>query len=372
MKKIVSLGLALLCIQAAWSQLKIDLVMSATPPAQLSEWGNRREVLLLLVSGQPGFNADFKIKTEIRLMDGTLVGNSDLNTVPVLHIASSSLVLTANDVMPLEKMIFAGKFQSTLSRTGKLPADNYSVCVQLVRPADYGPFSEVKCKNFYLASVQLPILMKPAGNEVLDARVAQTSITFRWTSVVPKPSAPVTYRLQVYEILAGQQPLQALRRNQPLLEQDITGATQYIWQPHMVFTSGDDAAAAIVTSESGINSGKDTKIVTSESGINSGKDNKIVTSESGINSGKDTKIVTSESGINSGKDAAAKQAGNTANTRSFIWTLQTLDNRGLPISQTDGNGESRSEPVIFLVRDNAKAMQQPPPSKVIYLNNQKH
>lgn len=340
MKKIFFAILILFTAQAAWCQLKIDLVLSATPPAQLTEWGNRRDVLMLIVTSQPGFRADFKIKTEIRTLDGTVIANSDLALMPVVNISSASLVLTANDVLPIDKMIFTGKYKSSLQRTGKLPSDNYNLCVQLVRPTDYAPFSEVKCKNFFLASVQLPILMKPASEETLDMHAAQTAITFRWTSVVPKPTTLVTYRLQVYEILPGQRPLQALRRNQPLLETEVVAATQYIWQPHMSFAGNED-------------NGSSAKIVTSESGINSGKDNKIVTSESGINSGKDNKIVTSESGINSGKDAS-KLAGANNEGRHFIWTVQTLDSQGLPISQTDGNGESRSEPVIFHIRDNRR------------------
>jgi hypothetical protein len=34
---------------------------------------------------------------------------------------------------------------------------------------------------------------------------------------------------------------------------------------------------------------------------------------------------------------------------AFIWTIQTLDKAGLPIVRTDGNGEARSEPIIFFV-----------------------
>ena len=33
----------------------------------------------------------------------------------------------------------------------------------------------------------------------------------------------------------------------------------------------------------------------------------------------------------------------------FIWTIQTLDDNKQPVLQTDGNGESRSEPFIFSI-----------------------
>lgn len=299
MKKIFLFTLALYTVISASAQLKIDLVVGGTPPAQLSEWGNRREVLMLIVTSQPGLPGTFKIKTQIQTSDGTVIGSTDLARANTYTVTSGASVYTSVEVLPLEFMVFTGKYQSSLQRSGKLPSDNYNICVQLVRPVDYSPASEIKCKPFYLASLQLPILMKPASDEVLSATAAQTAITFRWTPLVPRPTLPVTYRLQVYEILPGQKPLQALRRNQPLLEKDIVGTTQYIWQPRMVFTAN---------------------------------------------------------------------SGDTAGSRSFIWTVQTLDSKGLPVSQTDGNGESRSEPVIFQIAD-TKKLKAPPPSKT---NNTKN
>jgi len=34
----------------------------------------------------------------------------------------------------------------------------------------------------------------------------------------------------------------------------------------------------------------------------------------------------------------------------FIWTIQTLDASGAPLVQTEGNGESRSEPFVFTIK----------------------
>ena len=54
MRKLFFLALTFFMTVAVTAQLKIELFMSATPPATLSEWGNRREVLMLMISGQPG------------------------------------------------------------------------------------------------------------------------------------------------------------------------------------------------------------------------------------------------------------------------------------------------------------------------------
>lgn len=287
MKKLLSLFIAAFVFITAAAQINSNLIMLAQPPAQLSEWNNRREVLTLVLNTPGAVGAQFKIKTEIKTTDGTVIASADLaKTTVFTGNTSGTVILFANDVVPLEYMLFTGKYKTSLQRTGKLPADNYILCVQPVNPVDYVPVGEVKCKNFYLATTQLPILMKPYNEEVLEAKKAQTAIIFRWTPVVPRQQSPVTYRLQVFEVLPTQSPVQALRSNQPLLDKEILAATQYIWQPQLSFNteSSDDTNKAM----------------------------------------------------------------------RFIWTIQSLDKDKRPVTQTDGNGEGRSEPILFYVDSKKK------------------
>lgn len=287
MKKSFSLIISAFIFSAAAAQINSNLILQAQPPAQLSEWGNRREVLTLILSAPGAVGAQFKLKTEIKTTDGTVIASADLaRTTTFTSNSTGTTILFAADAVPLEYMMFTGKYKTTLQRTGKLPADNYILCIRPVRPTDYAPLGEEQCKNFYLASTQLPILMKPYNEEVLDAKKAQTAVTFRWTPVVPHQATPVTYRIQVFEVLPTQSPVQALRSNQPLLDKEVLAATQYIWQPQLAFAPADSNAIR--------------------------------------------KYPT------------------------FIWTIQSLDKSGNPVTQTDGNGEGRSEPIIFFVAPTKK------------------
>ena len=281
MKKILFAAIVLFICSTGTAQLTSNLIVNAQPPAQLSEWGNRREVLVLIVSAPGAVAGPFKIKTEIKLLNGTVIGSADLAKTPVFTPGSTgTTILTANDVMPLEFMMFTGKYKISLQRTGKLPADNYTICVTPVTPADYRPLGAEQCKNFYLATTQLPILMKPYNEEILDGKKAQTAIIFRWTPVIPRQTSPVTYRIQVFEVLPTQSPVQALRSNQPVLDKEILAATQFTWQPQMSFLPYDNETVKLPT---------------------------------------------------------------------FIWTIQSLDKDHNPVTRTDGNGEGRSEPIIFFV-----------------------
>lgn len=297
MKKFATTIIAVLVSYVAFSQIRPTFFLNPTPPPNINEWGVRKEVLQLIVPPGPGLALQFKIKTEIKSSDGSMVATTDLARAQTYSLQSTVLILTAVDVIPLEFMIFSGKYKTSLDRTGKLPSDNYTMCVTLVRPQDYTPVSQPVCQPFYMAAIQLPVLMKPYNEEILDGQQAQTAITFRWTPVVPR-LASVTYRLQVFEILDYQTPVQALRANQPLLDQELTNITQYIWRPQLNFTKGGD--------------------------ITDGQKN----------------INTSEAGLGSGKGGKAMMR--------FVWTIQTLD-QGNPIIRTDGSGEARSEPLMFYV-----------------------
>lgn len=325
MKKLSTLILTIIIAATAAAQVKMDMVLSPAPPANLTEWGARREVLTVIVSPGPGLALQFKIKAEITASDGTVAGTNDLTRSQIFTLQSTPLILTAMDVMPVENMIFTGKYKSSLDRTGKLPSDNYTLCLTPVRPVDLTPMSAPICKPFFLATTQLPTLMKPYNEEILDGKKAQTAIIFRWTPVTPRLTDPVTYRIQVFEILEHQTPMQALRANQPLLDQQVVGVTQYIWRPQLSFMAyftenenqgsmpGDHHPHQKIVNTGGDSSGSQKNINTSEAGLGSGKDNK------------------------------------TRYMPRFIWTIQSLDIHGDPVTRTDGNGEARSEPVMFFV-----------------------
>lgn len=214
-----------------FAQINTNLVVSTTPPSTLSAWASQRQTIVYLVSGATAFAVEYKIKTEIQLSDGTVIGKTDLTRAKTFVFSQGNTVYNAIDVMPMENMIFLGSYRNSLNKTGKLPSDNYQICVQLVRAADFSPISNLNCKSFHIVALQLPILTKPYNEQVLNEIESQTAITFRWTPLVPTPKFVATYKILVFEVLEDQTPMQALRSNMPILSQEVKGTTQYIWQP---------------------------------------------------------------------------------------------------------------------------------------------
>ena len=129
--------------------------------------------------------------------------------------------------------IFNPSFQNQLNKTGKLKAGTYRLIVSFFNAAGTAQVSNEQTKIFTIVAAQLPVLIAPANEVILKEEAAQTAIVFRWTPNLPRPQEPVTYTILVFEILDGQTPMQALRSNQPILNNEVKGVTQYIWRPQL-------------------------------------------------------------------------------------------------------------------------------------------
>ena len=306
MKNKILIAFFLLFTVMVHAQPVINLVVNPRPQATLSKWSITQGTITLIVNNQggaQGITKRVKIKAILKASDGSEVSTTNMNLAQVVILPDGNSVYNAAVVYPLEIQQFTDKYQRSLNKTGKLPADNYQLCVQLVEPTTFAPISLERCGSFYIAAAQLPICMMPANEQELDITKARTAITFRWTPLVPKPQGATNYRLQVFEVLEHQTPMQALRSNQPLLDQIIVERTQFIWQPQGIL--------GFVTEEK-------------------------------------VDSITQKKEV----DGAMKGKG-----KRFIWSIQTLDASQNPIA-VDANYEGRSEPILFIITDKPKGKKK--------------
>jgi hypothetical protein len=296
MKQKILIAICLLFTIVTKAQITTNLVVNTRPSARLNEWATNRGTLTLIVSTQTGGTQGrrVKIKTTLKAANGSEVSTTNMNLAQVVVLPDGNSVYDAGTIFPLEIQQFNGKYQSTLNKTGKLPADNYQICVTLVEETTFAPLSQERCGSFYLAASQLPICMMPANEQELDVNVARTAITFRWTPLVPKPQGASYYRLQVFEVIENQTPMQALRGNQPLLDEVIIERTQFIWQPQLAMQS---------------------------------------------------------------KPLEPYDSSVIPKPKRFIWSIQTLDAKGDPVT-VDANYEGRSEPMQFTISDKPKGRKK--------------
>jgi hypothetical protein len=300
MKKLILLITTVFALVQTNAQLTTVLNVQANPSAIVSSWASTPQTITLVVNNTSQTQRSFKIKATIKTTSGDVVATSDVTKVATFtSVGGTSNVYNAITAMPYEYLLFSGKYNSTMQRSGKLPTESYQLCTQLVNPIDYTALTQEQCKVFNIASLQLPFLVSPAAETSLEKNIAQSVITFRWTPLVPRPAqADVTYKVQVFEVLDGQKPMQAFRANMPLLDVDVKRATQYIWRPLLSFDENT-------------------------------------------------------------KDSIHMDSTKPDVLKTFIWTVQTLTNNLTgaiePLTEASINGDGRSQPQVFYISNNATA-----------------
>jgi hypothetical protein len=115
----------------------------------------------------------------------------------------------------------------------------------------------------------------------------------------------------VFEALENQTPMQALRSNQPLLNKDVIGTTQFILQPQMMMIPCSPCPDMEPDMDSAM----------------------------ALKAG----VSTSRSNVR---------------TKTFIWTIQCFDNLGRPFGVGNINGDGISEPIIFYVGKEADKLKE--------------
>ena len=273
-KYIILFALLIVSQLKGWGQIQANLILNSNPPSYLSDWGNGRAGQLLITAGGAA-QVDLigiKIRTSIFDSNKDLVCKSNLNSAQTIALNRGQNTIRMDRVLQLENQQFTA-LANNLARSGKLSPGIYTLSLEIFDANTGRQIANTIERVFNQINYVLPFLLSPVDKSWLDANTSQTAITFRWSSLVPLSQERTTYRLQVFEILNNQTPMQALRSNQPILDTYVDRTTQYIWRPNMDIKN--------------------------------------------------------------------------AMYNTFIWTVQTLDYKGEPVSVQDQNSQGRSEPRVF-------------------------
>jgi len=225
----------LLVFQTSWSQITLNLALNTRPQPWLSDWGKpvNGQMLISYMPGPVLNDPSIKLRTTLLDESENIIGISNINTARIYTLRMGVNQFTIADALQLQNLKLSGNIQNLLRRTGRIPAGQYQLMVEVMNTS--GDVVRAKqTRPFFITSYQLPILMQPDNGARLDAHVAQNIIIFRWTGLVPRSVDFPEYRVQVFEILPGQTPIQAFRGNRPILDEPaIKGTTQYIWRTNL-------------------------------------------------------------------------------------------------------------------------------------------
>jgi hypothetical protein len=222
-------------VQVVQAQITLNLALNNRPQPWLSDWANPvNGQMIITYMLSPALNDPFvKLKTTLLDERGSIVGISNINSARIYTLRAGVNQFSIADALQLQNLVLQGNVQDLIQRTGRLTAGQYQLTVEVMN--SQGDVVRARQnRTFFITSYQLPILMQPASGSTLDAHLAQNIIIFRWTNIIPSPLELPQYRVQVFEILPGQTPMQAFRSNRPLLDEPATkGTTQFIWRPNL-------------------------------------------------------------------------------------------------------------------------------------------
>ena len=211
-----------------------------TPVPYLAQWSTTPSAAVMTVTNSAGVDLDVMVTARF-LKDDMEVGTAPgritrlagerLDTAGFIPVPRVQ-VFTAPAIADWRQARFVGAVADRVSRTGRLPDGEYSLCVRFenVTPVSSTPRAvedTEQCAWFRIGSPQPPTLLLPRD----AADVLQRNPVFAWTPVVDPGVASVVYRLRVVEVLPGQTPTRAIEANRPVFETAVTSLTSVPYPP---------------------------------------------------------------------------------------------------------------------------------------------
>lgn len=147
-----------------------------------------------------------------------------------------------------------------IALTRQLPASKWQFCFRF-RDLQGNPFPDV-CRTFEWTDYLPPAPIYPSYDMVFSP---YSPVCLQWTPVTPSTGFQSKVLLQIYEILPGQDAVDALRSNLAIVEEEVIGVSRWFWSPTaMMVNPGDSvryawqvtalAPAAILDQENGATS----------------------------------------------------------------------------------------------------------------------
>ena len=187
--------------------------------AIIDNWNNVPGALLLVAQIPPSIKVDgIRLMLQIRSGGAVVCGNNSTGGIAVDQFTTRSFT--------------TAELTSSLSSCHELKDGSYSICAQFFN-IDRVAISNEVCKEFTVETPKEidyspPSLITPDNGKSYTEAELQRPVMFRWTPIVPKPTAPVTYRLRVWQLMQGQNGMQAMRSNQPIITKEVDNITQAV------------------------------------------------------------------------------------------------------------------------------------------------
>lgn len=232
--------------QGTWDA---TLAIQAFPSPYYSDWETNPNIGSLTVVNGTGSTERVRVFFTItdRMNRVVVSGRSDPETIGpgAVAIYDSPYEIAGSTTHDPE-------LERIASRTGRLPEGDYTACAAVADGTGF--VLDESCVDFFIAYPDPPFLLGPDDG----ARLTDADPLFEWTPSHAPPEYQVSYTVRIVEVLPGQLPGEALRRNIPHYElRDafttairypidalaLEPGTTYAWEVRALDPNGYPAAA---------------------------------------------------------------------------------------------------------------------------------
>ncbi len=217
--------------------LTVSVFLQQPMPRSFTDWQrNDRTLVSVTIVNPPGNPVIPNVRLSITITDvdkGNVVAyTKDLDpSMPriTLPAGPSTTVRSGRDIINANAITIDAALKATAIATNSLPEGNFDFCLKLL--AEDGseiPFVGKSCSSFGVVIPDPPSLVYPADEMTLPKDALPQ---FHWTPAAPVASyVVVSYTLRVAPVFAGQNPRDAIERNELLLL-TTTPITSYQYLP---------------------------------------------------------------------------------------------------------------------------------------------
>jgi hypothetical protein len=199
---------------------QLDVTVQSDPPPYVSDWKQMSGIAVLVLT-----NPDLTVPTPVRIVTeafqnvplGTPVFKSRIDKV---LMPASVIMLNNTDLVEFDIDQIDESLKDRVIRSGRLPEGMYYVCVTVLDPASGAVYVRKKCASFRVTDSDPVKLLWP---ENAYAQPLAQYPEFSWTPISSAADVAITYKFKLVELLAGQNPLQAIDANQPHFESADVG-----------------------------------------------------------------------------------------------------------------------------------------------------
>lgn len=230
MNSLLRMLIALLLLPAAagYAQLTVAIQMDPNPSPYVSDWKSNPNTLRFIVTNPTGRDVPVRFSGYIEGdTRGRVAQTVDNAPVPPVIIPPGTSMLNAVDAQLLDEGVvqYMGSARDETRRSGRLPEDNFRLCVTLIAYDLPSPvISNETCSRFAIRLLLPPTLIAPANT----AKVTVPP-NFQW-SVVPLSAGEMArYELTLIELDPGQDNVaQAMKSNIPLMQRETSIPTYQV------------------------------------------------------------------------------------------------------------------------------------------------